>query len=118
MKKLISVGILLACSAPLAAAEFAADHNGAPQIARGDYAAAERVLMRSLKVDADDPELLLNLATVYARTQRSDQAKALYRQVLAAPDERLSMNDGGTLRAHIAAQSGLNQLAGITLAAR
>ena len=117
MKKIVLSGIALACSVPLAA-QYAGDHNGAAQIARGDYASAERVLVRSLKVDANDPELLLNLATVYARTDRADRAREIYQQVLASPDERLAIGEGETLRAHMLAQSGLNRLSGVSIASR
>ncbi|RDE06561.1 tetratricopeptide repeat protein [Sphingomonas aracearum] len=115
--KLALAGMLLALSAPVAA-QVGGDHNGAAQIAQGDYPAAERVLVRSLKVDANDPELLLNLATVYARTDRADRARALYQQVLAAPDERLAVGGGDVLRAHALAQSGLQRLQPLNLASR
>ncbi|WP_181814682.1 tetratricopeptide repeat protein [Sphingomonas aracearum] len=117
MTKLALAGMLLALSAPVAA-QVGGDHNGAAQIAQGDYPAAERVLVRSLKVDANDPELLLNLATVYARTDRADRARALYQQVLAAPDERLAVGGGDVLRAHALAQSGLQRLQPLNLASR
>jgi Flp pilus assembly protein TadD len=118
MKKVLLTALALATAYPGIAADFTGDHNGAAQIAAGDYVAAERVLVRSLRVDANDPELLLNLAAVYAKTERQGGARTLYARVLAGPDERLAIGGGSVARAHALAQTGLSRVQAVSLASR
>ena len=72
-----------------AATAASAQQRNAPQlIAAGDYRAAEQQLDADRKIFPQEPELLLNLAAVYQYTGRTEQARALYRQILAQPDVR------------------------------
>lgn len=95
----------------------AADHNGAPELARGDYAKAERVLAASLKVAPNDTDLLLNQALLLQRTGRSEAARAVFRQVLAQGDEAVTLRNGGSQSAHVLARAGL-QSSGTFIAVR
>ncbi len=83
--------------------------TGYTEIMRGDYAAAQRMIEHQLKTAPNDPDLLLNLAFVYSRTSRPADAVAIYRQVLALPDEDMQAN-GGTVSAHDLADRGLRRL--------
>lgn len=99
------------------AADFTqADHNGAPEIARGDFAKAERVLIASRQVSPRDPELMLNLAMVYAKSGRADAARIMYRQVQAQPDEEMLMSGGNAVSSHALASAGLLALDRVRLA--
>ena len=78
-------------------------------IAKDDLTAAEARLMAQRAVEPNEPSVLLNLAYVYARTGRYDQANALYKQVLAG--ENVLMMTGGRqqLWSHEVAQRGLDR---------
>lgn len=82
-------------------------------IMRGDYADAERALLPRLAAGEDTPELLLNLAAVYALTGRTEAAQALYRWVLSERDAvmDLSERDADSSSAHAIAREGLQRLA-------
>ena len=95
-----------------------ADHNGALEISRGDYAKAERVLAASLKVAPNDADLLLNRALLLQRTGRADEARAAFRQVLAVEDEAVVLSDGRSRNAHALAQAGLRSANTTVVAAR
>lgn len=83
---------------------------GAKEIARGDYVAAERVILEQQRLFPRDADLLINLAYVYARTGRQAEARRLYQQVTAQPDEMLDMSGQRTVRAHRVAAAGLQRL--------
>ncbi|MBX9795954.1 MAG: tetratricopeptide repeat protein [Sphingomonas sp.] len=84
-------------------------YTGYSQIMRGDYAAAQSMIEKELKAGPRDADLLLNLAFVYTRTGRRAEAAALYRQVLALPDDEM-MSNGGTVMSHDLAERGLKRL--------
>ena len=86
-------------------------------IMSGDYASAEGALLPRLRAGEATPELLLNLAALYALTDRPEAAQALYRWVLSERDVTmdLSMREGDTKSAHAIARDGLSRL---TLASR
>lgn len=88
------------------------NHNGYVQIARGDYVAAERVLVSERRIFPNDPDLLLNLALVYSHTGRVEAARSLYQRVLTAPDAEVDLPRGGVVSAHALAASALRELAG------
>ncbi|CAN5479672.1 hypothetical protein BH10PSE14_BH10PSE14_14690 [soil metagenome] len=88
------------------------NRNGYVQIAKGDYAGAERVLVSERRIFPNDPDLLLNLALVYRHTGRVDAARSLYQRVLIAPDEDLDLPRGGVTSAHALAAAALHELAG------
>lgn len=86
-------------------------------ISSGDLAAAEATLDAERAIFPARPELMLNLATVYARSQRPEQARALYQQVLARDEVLLDMADGATVSSHEVARRGMMRI-GTQLSAR
>ena len=56
------------------------------QILSGAYDKAEQKLLAELRVHPNRPELLLNLAAVYAKTGRTIEARTLYTKVLSKDD--------------------------------
>ncbi len=79
-------------------------------IVDGKLAQAEKTLLAERRIYPDRPEVLLNLAAVYARSGRSGDAVALYRQVLAGGDVLMDLPSGKTASAHAIAQMGLTRL--------
>ncbi len=88
----------------------ARDVNGAEQIMSGDYVAAERILLREQRLFPHDTDLLINLATVYARTGRASEARRLYALAAAQPDETLDMAGDRTMSSRKVAMAGLRTL--------
>lgn len=101
------VGLCATAANAESSAVRTADHNGALEISRGDYAKAERVLTASLKVAPRDADLLLNRALLLQRTGRTDEARAAFREVLAVEDEAIEMSNGDARFAHAVARAGL-----------
>lgn len=93
------------------------DRSGYTAIAAGNLSQAEATLSAERAIYPRRPEVLLNLAAVYARTNRAVQARALYNDVLAVRPVSLELSDGGTVSSHAVAERGLSRL-GETLAAR
>lgn len=109
--------------APLALTP-AAQANGAEgpyahvTIQRGDYAAAERKLLAEARVFPNKPEVLLNLAAIYAKTGRPSEARALYNRVLALQPVAMDVADGQVAPSHLIAGRGMRQLDAAQIAAR
>jgi DNA-binding SARP family transcriptional activator len=105
----------LALFAPLAFAAAPAqaqdgDRVASTAIAKGDFDGAERVLVQELRIHPGRPELLLNLAAVYARTGRQADARTLYRQVLSQDNVLMDLSADRTAGSHAVAVAGLRQL--------
>lgn len=96
---------------------LAKDRVGYTAIATGSLAEAEQRLMAERNIFPDRPELMLNLAAVYARTGRLAQARALYGDVLERTPVAMDMADGSVESSHDLAHRGLSRL-GSTMAAR
>ena len=92
--------------------------SGAEQLIRGDLPAAEREIAHQRRMFPNDPDLLVNLASIYGRTNRTADARRLYRDVLARADEPLTLADGSTVSSHQIALTGLRSLPAEMLAAR
>lgn len=101
-----------------ASAQTMSSWNGAAEITRGDYAAAERAIQAQQRLFPRDVDLMLNLAIVYRRTGRVSDARALYLKVLAGPDEPLDMIGDRPRSAHTIAGAALRQMTGQQLTAR
>lgn len=109
--------------ASLVAAAFAMpahanDRTGFQSIVAGDYAAAEQTLVAERRIFPSRPELMINLATVYAHTGRIGQAAALYRAAMEAEEVDLAMPNGDTTSSRVVAQRGLDRLGSVTIATR
>lgn len=108
---------ILAATCALAAPAAAQERVGYSQIAAGRLAEAETLLNKERAIFPDRPELMLNLAAVYARTGRAAQARALYVDVLDAPAVDLDLPSGDFTSSHDVARNGLATI-GATLATR
>lgn len=81
-------------------------------IAAGQLGEAERILRPINLSDADDPARLINMATVYARTQRYHEARAALARVQALPNEQLDLENGASYSSHVLATAMLDRLDG------
>lgn len=79
-------------------------------ITAGNLTTAERTLERETRAGSREPEVLLNLAAVYAMTQRPIEARELYLRVLNAKDASLVMPSSQVASAHDVARRGLRLL--------
>ncbi|WP_022687681.1 tetratricopeptide repeat protein [Sphingomonas phyllosphaerae] len=107
----------LAIATMVAVPAFAKDRVGYQAIAAGSMVDAERTLQAERAIFPERPELMLNLAAVYARTGRDAQARALYGEVLGSEPVAMDMADGSVQSSHALAQKGLSRLA-TTMATR
>lgn len=83
-------------------------------ITAGHLPQAERALEREARAGSREPEVLLNLAAIYAMTERPDAARSLYTRVLATRDASLVMPSDRIASAHDVARRGLRMLDGST----
>lgn len=88
----------------------AADPVGFEALQRGEYDAAQSSLAARLANGSNEPGVLLNLAHVYGRDGRRDDATMLYRQVLDGRNVVMEMADGRPAWSHALAQRGLQRL--------
>jgi Flp pilus assembly protein TadD len=95
-----------------------ADRTGFHAITAGDYSAAEQTLITERRIFPRRPELMINLAAVYARTERSSEAAALYHAALLADDVEMAMPNGDVASSRSVARRGLDRLGGVALATR
>lgn len=109
IRHLVPTAIGLAMIAATAPAQYK-DQTGYRAIAAGDFAAAERMLVAERRIFPDRPELMLNLAVVYSRTGRTDDARALYARVLERPAKELEMPSGRAAWSHDLARTALASL--------
>lgn len=120
IKWLIAGGAALAAIAPVAAvasAPAAADGSYASSaITSGRYAEAEHALKAASFSDAADPARLINIATVYARTDRLPDARTALVRVTQLPDEELTLQNGVAYSSHKIATVMLQRLDGVKLA--
>lgn len=100
----IAIGAL---AAPVAAQEARYAHTA---ITAGELPQAERSLEREARAGSREPEVLLNLAAVYALRNRTDDARALYGRVLAGEDASLVLSSKRVASAHDVARTGLRLL--------
>ncbi len=80
------------------------------QIAQGRLTAAEQMLAARNVRDARDPGRLINLAVVYARTGRIEEARNAFAAAAAAPEEMLIAADGRDISSRDLAREGMNWL--------
>lgn len=96
--------------AVLATPAIAKDRVGYQAIAAGSLTQAERTIDAERAIFPDRPELMLNLAAIYARTGRDVQARALYGEVLDRDAVAMDLADGSVASSHDLAQKGLSRL--------
>ncbi|WP_230483025.1 tetratricopeptide repeat protein [Sphingomonas sp. Leaf21] len=115
------VSVFLVAAAGMAAPAMAQDswpqRTGFQEIAAGRYDVAEQTLLQERRASPDSPELMLNLAAVYAKTGRAAEARSLYDAVLQEKPIAMDMPSGAILSSHTVARTGLRHLPQ-TIAAR
>ena len=118
--RIVSLGLAVLPLTLLVVPASAQDATAASSsaIANGSYAAAEKTLVQELRIHPGRPELLLNLAAVYASTGRAGDARALYQQVLSQDDVLMDLSPEKTAGSHAIAQTGLRRLAASQLTSR
>jgi Flp pilus assembly protein TadD len=87
-------------------------------IAQSDFSSAERKLVSELRQNPGAPEVLLNLAVVYAKTGRVADARATYRQVLAQKDIAMDLSGDRVSMSHAIATTGLQRISVSQLSSR
>lgn len=115
------IGLIVLAVAPLVAALPARAQDSAvasTQIAQGDFSQAESKLLAELRIHPGRPELLLNLAAVYAKTGRAGEARNLYTKVLSKDDVLMDVSVDQTAGSHALAQRGLSRLDAVQFSAR
>ena len=116
-KTILFVLATLGAATPVLAAPSTVDRTGYHAIAAGDLATAEERIVAERKIFPQRPELMLNLASVYARTGRDSEARALYAAVLARPAVALDLPSGAVESSHDLANRAL-RLQGREIATR
>lgn len=112
IKALIVGGMVSAslCASAVRAAPTAPGDYAAAAIASGQLGEAERALRPASYADADDPARLINIATVFARTQRLADARAALARVRSLPAEQLELVNGASYSSHRIAAAMLQRL--------
>lgn len=78
-------------------------------IQRADLAAAEARLLAQRAEEPNEPAVLINLAHVYAKTDRLDQAAALYAEVLNGENVLMATRDGSPAWSHDLARRAMDR---------
>jgi hypothetical protein len=87
-------------------------------IADGAYTQAESRLRAEMRIYGERPELLLNLAAVYARTGREAEARSLYVRVLRQDEVLMDLDADRSAGSHAIARTGLRRLERVQFTAR
>ncbi len=95
---------------PAAQAQVRPDPNAQAAIQRGDFDTAERQLIAEQKIFPTKPEVLLNLAAVYAKTGRHSEARVVYNRVLALEPVAMDVANGQVVPSNLIADRGLKLL--------
>jgi Flp pilus assembly protein TadD len=115
VRLVFAAGAMIAgLSAPVSANES----NGYTQISAGNFAAAEREIAEQRRLFPHDADLLINLGSIYARTGRVAEARALFRDVLAHTNEELTLPQAGTGWSHTIAKEALARLEPVVVTMR
>lgn len=115
MRRMMVIGAVAVCA--MAVPAMAKDRLGYTSIAAGSLSEAETTLNAERAIFPERPELMLNLAAIYARTDRTAQARSLYDGVLSRDAVALELANGNSLSSHDVALRGLSLLNG-AMAAR
>lgn len=119
IRMLMAAGMLfIPCAALAQAPETYSSQEqryGFNALQRNDLAAAEARLIAQLAEEPDEPSVLLNLAYVYAKTGREDQALQMYDQVLRLPDVQMALGSGKPASSHLLARAGKVRTSDIAL---
>ncbi|WP_380779071.1 tetratricopeptide repeat protein [Sphingomonas sp. R86520] len=108
---LFVLATLGAATPALANPSASVDRTGYRAIAAGDLSTAERRIVAERRIFPQRPELMLNLASVYHRTGREPEARALYAAVLDRPAVAMDLPSGAVISSHDLANRALGQRA-------
>jgi Flp pilus assembly protein TadD len=108
--KVIIVAAMLGVPAVSAAAQDRPDPYSHNAIEAGQFAEAETSLRTQLALEPTKPELLINLAAIYARTNRLDAAQTMYDRALAAENVSLLLRPDFAQDSHVIAKRGMMKL--------
>lgn len=97
---LFALAILGTATPALARSSATVDRTGYTAIAAGDLSAAEQRIVAERKIFPQRPELMINLASVYHRTGRDSEARALYSAVLERPAVAMDLPSGAVASSH------------------
>ena len=97
---LFVLATLGAATPALAVPSATVDRTGYMAIAAGDLSTAEHRIVAERKIFPQRPELMLNLASVYHRTGRESEARALYAAVLERPVVAMDLPSGAVVSSH------------------
>jgi thioredoxin-like negative regulator of GroEL len=116
MRTLVLLATLpLAFALPVQAQDTSAS---AELISAGAYSKAETRLQSQLRANPESPEVMINLAALYAKTGRISEARVLYRQILAQDDVLMDLSETRTAGSHAIAQTGLRRIDAVQFSAR
>ena len=120
MIKTIALAAAIAASAPAAAlAETASEPDRVPEridvafeaLAEGRTADAVVQLQQSRSAESNDPAVLINLGTAYARQGRLDEARAMFEAAMKSSERYdLELADGSWVDSRRAAKMALANL--------
>ncbi|WP_176499504.1 tetratricopeptide repeat protein [Sphingomonas sp. HMP9] len=97
---LFVLATLGAATPALADQSTTVDRTGYTAIAAGDLSTAEQRIVAERRIFPQRPELMLNLASVYHRTGRDSEARALYAAVLERPPVAMDLPSGAVVSSH------------------
>lgn len=116
MMKLIAV--MAATFVVMGPPAVAQDRSTLQAMAVGDLAGAEERLLAERRVYPDRLEVILNLASVYRRTGRVAEARALYQVILERDAVAMDLTSGAVVSSHDIASAGLKRMTGAQVATR
>ena len=114
MIKTLVLGFLVAAPLTIASAATRVDNYAASAIQSAQYQAAASTLESRVALVPTDESAIINLAHVYARTSRTNEAAALYRRVLVLNNVQLAATDGRPLWSHDIARAALARVVTLT----
>lgn len=109
MRGLVGLALGAAFVASAAGAQTQEQTYGFNAIQRNDLTAAEARLVAQRAAEPNEPSVLINLAHVYSKTGRLDQAAALYREVLAGENVLMATASREGMWSHDLARRGLDR---------
>lgn len=106
---ILVLGGAMVASAATAQVQTQEQRYGFNAIQRDDLTAAEARLIAQRAAEPGEPSVLLNLAHVYAKTGRAEQAMALYREVLTGENVLMATATRAPAWSHDLARRGLDR---------
>jgi pentatricopeptide repeat protein len=114
MRKVMAValgGVAMLAMAGPAQAQDTGKRYGYTAIERSDLAGAEARLIAQRAAEPNEPAVLINLAHVYGKTGRPDEAAALYQEILRNENVLMALGNGEPAWSHDLARTALNRSA-------